>query len=257
MTQPFHAQALSTSAKDDRPAAVMAPTSFLATLKTDKADVAEPQTKEESVSQLPPAPPVPPVPPVPPEPPKPVEHIVQPGESLSTIGARYQITWKRLYDKNTAVANPDVINVNERLVIPTAEEVLPERDVPVAIPAAAPQSTYVTAAVAKPKAATYTAGSSAGNTYSRGYCTWYAKNRRPDLPNNLGNAITWTSRAAAQGLATGTTPRVGAIGQSGNHVVFVESVNGDGTITVSEMNWKGLGIISSRTASASGFSYIY
>jgi peptidoglycan DL-endopeptidase CwlO len=77
------------------------------------------------------------------------------------------------------------------------------------------------------------------------------------LPNNLGNANTWVARAAAQGIPTGSAPRVGAIGQQGMHVVYVESVNGDGTVTVSEMNFRGRYVISSRTVPASTFRYIY
>lgn len=80
---------------------------------------------------------------------------------------------------------------------------------------------------------------------------------RPDLPNNLGNADTWVARAAAQGIPTGSAPRVGAIGQQGMHVVYVQSVNGNGTVTISEMNYQGLYIISTRTVPANSFMYIY
>lgn len=101
-------------------------------------------------------------------------------------------------------------------------------------------------------------GNSSGNTYAPGNCTWYAKSRRPDLPNSLGNADTWAYRAAAQGIPTGYTPQPGAVGQYGMHVVIVESVNGDGTFNLSEMNYQGYGIISSRSnVSASGWSFIY
>lgn len=99
--------------------------------------------------------------------------------------------------------------------------------------------------------------SSNGNTYSSGYCTWYAKSRRPDLPNNLGNANTWFARASAQGIPTGSKPKVGAVGQRGNHVVFVEKINQDGTITISEMNYRGFNKTSKRIVSADNFRYIY
>lgn len=239
MAQTAQAQALSISTKDVSPTVAVASTPFL---NIPKVETAESQTKAEPVST---------------EAPRPIEYNVQPGDSLSIIAAKYQTTWKRLFDKNTAIAIPDVITVNEHLVIPAADEVLAERVIPAAGPVEAPQPTRVTSAASRPKTTSYPSGSSGGNTYTRGYCTWYAKNRRPDLPNNLGNAITWVSRAAAQGLPTGSAPRVGAIGQSGNHVVYVESVNGDGTITVSEMNWEGVGVISSRTTSAGAFSYVY
>lgn len=250
LARPMQAKALSIFENNDKPAVVAKATPLLDTLHTKEE---KPQTKQETTTI---------------EATKPVEHIVQPGESLSSIAITYQTTWKRLYNKNTTIVSPDVIDVSQRLIIPAADEVLLERDVPVVEPVAVPQPVVHTETrTAKPKAAPNPArpttpapapvASSSGNTYVRGYCTWYAKNRRPDLPNNLGNAISWVSRAAAQGLATGSSPRVGAIGQSGNHVVFVESVNGDGTVTVSEMNWKGWGVVSSRTASASSFNYIY
>jgi surface antigen len=98
------------------------------------------------------------------------------------------------------------------------------------------------------------------NLYAFGNCTYYVKNRRPDLPNDLGNANTWYIRAIQYGLATGTEPRVGAVGTttagSLGHVVYIEAVDGN-TITVSEMNSVGFNIISSREALASDFLYIY
>lgn len=106
------------------------------------------------------------------------------------------------------------------------------------------------------------AGDSSGNTYSYGNCTWYAKSRRADLPNSLGNANTWYYRAAAMGWDVGSAPKKGAVGTTvaGNlgHVVYVEGVSLDGsTVTVSEMNYAGFNVISSRTTSASEFLYIY
>lgn len=98
------------------------------------------------------------------------------------------------------------------------------------------------------------------NGYSTGYCTWYVKNRRPDLPNGLGNANMWYSNARAFGLPTSTTPSAGAVGTttrgSLGHVVYVESVNSDGTINISDMNYSGWNQISYRTVSASEFVYI-
>jgi surface antigen len=197
---------------------------------------------------------------------EPTKHVVEKGDSLVKIAEKHNVQWKRIYDKNTTIENPDMINVGEELIIPKEDEVLEERVIVVAEPepvvsAPAPRPSSVSGSRAvKPqvKAQTTTSrGDSSGNRYTAGYCTWYVKNRRPDLPNNLGNASTWVSRAAAQGMATGSTPRVGAVGQQGNHVVYIESVNGDGTVTVSDMNWSGLYVITTRTVPASNFSYIY
>lgn len=87
------------------------------------------------------------------------------------------------------------------------------------------------------------------NGYARGHCTSYAASRRPDLPSNLGNARTWVSRAKAQGISTGKEAKVGSIVQTSEsrlgHVAFVEAVE-EGFIVVSEQNYKGIGIVSSR-----------
>lgn len=202
----------------------------------------------------------------PPEPPKPKEHTVAEGETLSTIATQHGSTWQRVYAKNPNVANPDIIDVGLVVTVPTADEQLAERAIPLpepveAVPATPRSSSVAPVAKAKPRPATAKPvaprGSAGGNTYSAGYCTWYAKSRRPDLPNNLGNADTWVARAAAQGIPTGAAPRAGAIGQRGMHVVYVESVNGDGTVSISEMNREGWNVVSSRTVPANYFQYIY
>lgn len=83
------------------------------------------------------------------------------------------------------------------------------------------------------------------NGYDYGWCTWYAANRRSDLghpvPGNLGNAYSWYVLAQRAGLATGSSPAVGAVAvsQAGNHVSIVEKVNDDGSFWVSEMNSHG------------------
>lgn len=214
----------------------------------------EPQVKKEEQKAEP----------LPPQP-EPKLHTVKQHETLSAIAEQYQTTWIRLFNKNEQIAHPDVIDVGNQLTIPLPDEPLPERPLPLP-PAPAPEPAAAAPAPAPatprrtspaPAAATAPRGGSAGNTYTPGYCTWYAKNRRPDLPNNLGNADTWAARAAAQGIPTGYTPRAGAIGQQGMHVVYVERVNGDGTVLISEMNYRGLYIISTRTVAAGAFVYIY
>lgn len=180
--------------------------------------------------------------------PKPVEYTVVEGDNLTKIGEANASSWLRLWQKNTDITDPDLINVGQKLIIPLPEEQLADRPLPVkSFPQ--PSTTHV-------GNGTEPRGASSGNTYTYGYCTWYVKNRRPDLPNNLGNAITWTSRAAAQGIGTGTVAVPGAVGQKGNHVVYVESVSG-GQMTISEMNYEGWNIKSSRTTSTAGWSFIY
>jgi surface antigen len=182
------------------------------------------------------------------------KHVLAAGETLTTVAENYGTTWQRLFYKNTAIVDPNIVAVGTEIVIPVTGEVLEERALP-----APPAPRVATVVRTNSERAVQNSApvSSSGNRYVRGYCTWYVKNRRPDLPNNLGNASTWVSRAAAQGYSTGSTPVVGAVGQQGNHVVFVEAVHGDGTVTVSEMNWNGWNVVSSRTVSAGAFTYIY
>ena len=102
-----------------------------------------------------------------------------------------------------------------------------------------------------------------GNGYDYGWCTWHAANRRQQIgkpiPTNLGNAITWYSLAQRGGLATGTEPRAGAVLWHANlgglgHVAFVEKVNDDGSITVSDMNYPYWGRVTTRQVGPSEFS---
>lgn len=203
------------------------------------------------------------------EEPQEVTYKVVKGDSLSTIAKAHETTWLRLFYKNIDIENPDILTVDQTLVIPAMDEELEERELPRIEPvvqtsspeATTTRSTSQQIATSSPTArATAPRGSSAGNGYSYGYCTWYVKNRRGDLPNNLGNADTWVQRARAQGYATGSAPRVGAVAQALTgymHVAYVEAVHGDGTITVSEMNFKGFAVQSSRVVSAASFIYIY
>lgn len=122
--------------------------------------------------------------------------------------------------------------------------------------------------LSQPAPRTYSSGP---NTYPWGQCTWYARARGGAKVNGLGNAIQWLGRARARGLATGSTPRVGAIAvfapgvqgaSSLGHLGYVEKVYSNGRFLVSEMNYYGygggFGRVSYRTASTGGgVSFIY
>lgn len=96
------------------------------------------------------------------------------------------------------------------------------------------------------------------NNYPVGQCTHYAKSRRPDLPNSLGDARYWYGALASMGWSVGLTPQAGAIGQSktGNHVVYIEKVEGS-QVYLSERNYDYNGSYRERWAPASSFYYIY
>lgn len=109
--------------------------------------------------------------------------------------------------------------------------------------------------------------------YPHGQCTWYVYNRMPQfnktISGDLGDARNWNNRAERKGYHVSSTPKahtavVFEAGQQGadsiyGHVAFVEKVNSDGSIVISESNVQGLGVISYRTIDAedaSELSYI-
>jgi len=97
------------------------------------------------------------------------------------------------------------------------------------------------------------------NSYAPGNCTWYVASRRK-AGAYWGNASNWLNAARSAGYETGATPYRGAIAHTAagwaGHVALVESVNGD-MVTISEMNYQGYNVISTRTVHYSEFSYIY
>ncbi len=129
--------------------------------------------------------------------------------------------------------------------------------------AAQPQQVAATT-TAKPTSVAST--NTAGNTYPYGQCTWFVKGDLGWVDNYWGNASAWPASAAAAGHTVNGTASVGAVayfapgvgGASGyGHVAVVDSVNGDGTITISESNYAGK-LYNTRTISTSSVSgYIH
>jgi len=86
--------------------------------------------------------------------------------------------------------------------------------------------------------------------YSRqcvSYTAWKVATTYGNMPywGGQGNANQWPGSARAAGIPVGSTPKAGSVGiqYSGEygHAVWVESVNGDGTLTISQYNagWTG------------------
>ena len=198
--------------------------------------------------------------------PEPVIVIVKSGDNLSDIATAQNTTYMRVFNANESITNPDLIFADQKLRIPTGEEQLPDRLAQFTaaqqaqiIAVATVQETALAAAQSSVSGSQSYAprGVVAGNSYTWGQCTWYVKNMRPDLPNNLGNGGSWVANAAAQGLPTGSTPRVGAVAEEPGHVAYVEGVSG-GMISISEMNYAGgVGQVHRRTVPAANYRFIY
>ena len=196
-----------------------------------------------------------------------VIHTVASGDSVDSIASKYTA------DKSRIITYNDIelggVQPGQKLVIPAG--ILPESDRPEAIQRAqlAYSGIATTRATSAPQQ-TYTNATIAGNRYDYGYCTWYAYNRRAELGRPVGsfwgNAATWASFARGSGYVVNGTPAVGAVMQDSysaggyGHVAVVESINGDGSITVSEMNYNGWNVYSRRTldaGQAARYNYIH
>ena len=99
-----------------------------------------------------------------------------------------------------------------------------------------------------------------------GQCTYYVFNRMAQVGtpighSMMGNAAEWPSYARSYGYSVSHSPSAGSaiVFQQGlagadptyGHVAFVEAVNADGSLYISEMNVRGLNVISYRTIPAS------
>ena len=99
-----------------------------------------------------------------------------------------------------------------------------------------------------------------------GQCTYYVFNRMAQVGtpighSMMGNAAEWPSYARSYGYSVSHSPSAGSaiVFQQGlagadptyGHVGFVEAVNADGSLYISEMNVRGLNVISYRTIPAS------
>jgi surface antigen len=114
----------------------------------------------------------------------------------------------------------------------------------------------------------YTGPASTTNTYTFGYCTFWAAKRREEvgkpIPNNWGDAHTWDDGAKAAGYLVDHTPTQYAIMETDagdlGHVAFVESVAPDGTWKITQMNAPGWDIVSEKTYTATDaqrFNFIH
>jgi surface antigen len=102
----------------------------------------------------------------------------------------------------------------------------------------------------------YMGGPIEGDTYEWGNCTYWAYAMRLWAGNPVGqywgNANTWDDTALSLGYIVDHTPTVGAVYQTDEgewgHVAYVIAVDSKtGDWTISEMNAKGLNIVSTRT----------
>ncbi|MDO5375166.1 MAG: LysM peptidoglycan-binding domain-containing protein [Staphylococcus rostri] len=163
-------------------------------------------------------------------------HTVTAGESLNIIAAQYGVSVQDLMNANGL--NGYLIHPNQTLQIPGQSGYAPTTATNTAAAGGATGTTQANGGYNSP---TF----NHQNLYTWGQCTWHAFNRRAETGQPIStywwNADHWANRAVADGYTVNNSPQAGAIMQSYEgpvgHVAYVERVNPDGSVLVSEMNY--------------------
>lgn len=182
-----------------------------------------------------------------------VLHTVKAGETIKGIASRYSASAAQIESYNNII--DEELAAGMKIMVPDGVGPdLPEKKEPEKL---LEKKTQIASSV--PSSVSYSRGP---NKFPWGYCTWWVAAKRY-IPWS-GNAWQWYGNAKAYGYATGGAPVPGSIYVSWDnpyygHVSYVESVSGN-SFTISEMNYRGYGIINTRTVpvgagGAIGFIY--
>lgn len=198
-----------------------------------------------------------------------VAYTVRPGDTLTTLGWKFGVkvaTIKYVNDLNDAdsIKPGQQLKISQRGYEVSASAIAKkaQEKEKARLAAANRSTTYRDSSSSRSggkPVVNYQPGSR-NNSYPYGYCTYYVATKRA-VGSNWGNAKNWLNSARSAGYSTGSAPAVGAIGVTSEswwgHVTYVEAVDGD-SVTISEMNYAGWGVVNRRTVSASHFrGFIY
>lgn len=185
-----------------------------------------------------------------------IVYSVKAGDTVASLADKYGSTTEEIIACNDLETTPTLV-AGVQIVLPDGS--LPEKERP----------EYVAPVVRSYYSYTYSGSTndrnnlrviangffvnSPGNPAYAGQCTWYAWYMRANdsrslgaLPGGvLGNANYWAVSLASHGYRVDRTPEVGAVFQTAasgwtGHVGYVTAINGDGSITVREMNYGGV-----------------
>lgn len=152
-------------------------------------------------------------------------HTVQSGDTAASLANKYSANEDQIIVMNDAELSG--LPIGQRIIIPGGKK---------------------TAPVITARSFSYYGGFTPRygyNGYDYGYCTWYVANKRAEIgravPANLGDAWTWDDLHPG---GYNNRPAYGAVAVTASsyrpgHVAFVEKVNSDGSIWISEMNSRG------------------
>lgn len=192
-----------------------------------------------------------------------VVYVVKGGDTFDSIALRYQANAARIEQDN----NLEIAGLTEGDRIFIRDGVPPSNERPEYSARAATYSySYLGNTSARKNITVVGYYYGLGGPYASGYCTQWAWYKRQDIPRSFGNAYSWARAASAYGYAVDRTPSAGAIFQTAyggggyGHVGYVESVNDDGSIVITEMNYGVLYRVTSATIPADqvgNFYYIH
>ena len=192
-----------------------------------------------------------------------VVYVVKGGDTFDSIALRYQANAARIEQDN----NLEIAGLTEGDRIFIRDGIPPSNERPeYSIRAATYSYSYLGNTSARKNITVVGYYYGLGGPYASGYCTQWAWYKRQDIPRSFGNAYSWARAAAAYGYTVNRTPAAGAIFQTAyggggyGHVGYVESVNDDGSIIITEMNYGVLYRVTSATIPAdqvSNFNYIH
>lgn len=153
---------------------------------------------------------------------------VKKGDTLISIAKRFKTSWNRLYDKNTNISNPDLIEPGSTLKIPQDSEKLKARKVPSGAIIQLPVRT-ATSRNNSPRSGGYLLLGSIGSVKAYGNCV-----NEPGVNNpGSGNPITWP--------VLFYEPRIGATALwTYNHTGVVTGIWSNGDIEVRHQNFSGM-----------------
>lgn len=173
-----------------------------------------------------------------------IVYTVKAGDTVESIAAKYGSSAVEI----TALNDLEESGVAEGAMIIIKNGSLPENERPEYVAPRRSSTTYSTTTYRYSYLGSASDRQNIQVIYPRftgaggGQCVNWASYMRPDLGAlRLGNARDWARGAAAHGYSVNRTPSAGAIFQTSSgwygHVGYVEAVNADGSITVTEMNY--------------------
>lgn len=175
-----------------------------------------------------------------------IVYTVKSNDTIESIVEKYGSTASDII----ALNDLEISGISKDMKILLKDGTLPEKERPEYVPPAPVRTytytyTYLGSTSVRQNIVSLGYFYGLGGPYTAGQCTQWAWSKRPDLPSFMGNAASWAVNAANAGYTVSWAPNgvpvAGAVFQTGGgwygHVGYVEAVNPDGSIVISEMNY--------------------